>query len=86
VSATTGSAKSIEYDRLADFVRQCRAYIQVPIGVGFGVRTREDVELVHQFADFAIVGSQALRTYTDVPEGQKLERLRGFVRGLRREG
>jgi tryptophan synthase alpha subunit len=85
VSATTGSAKAIEYERLADFVRQCRAYMQVPIGVGFGIRTREEVELIHQFADFAIVGSQALRTYADAAEGQKLGRLREFVRGLRRE-
>lgn len=83
VSATTGSAKAIEYERLADFVRGCRAYLQVPIGVGFGIRTREDVKRVHQFADFAIVGSQALRTYTEAPAGEKLKRLREFVQGLR---
>lgn len=83
VSATTGSAKAIEYDRLADFVQRCRNYIRVPLGIGFGIRTRQDVARVHRFADFAIVGSQALRAYTEAPEGEKLQRLREFLWELR---
>ena len=83
LSATTGSGKAIQFERLEGFVRECRDYMQVPLGVGFGIRTRDDVAHIHEFADFAIVGSQALRTYTDAPEGKQEECLREFIRGLK---
>lgn len=54
----SGSAPAAGYADLADTVATLRATASVPIAVGFGVRTRQDVLAVHGTgADAAIVGS-----------------------------
>ena len=38
-------------------VREIKTKTNVPIGVGFGIRTKDDIERVSAFADGVIVGS-----------------------------
>jgi tryptophan synthase alpha chain len=54
----SGSAPAAGYADLAGTVARLRATATVPIAVGFGVRTRRDVEAIHgSGADAVIVGS-----------------------------
>ncbi|WP_033293439.1 tryptophan synthase subunit alpha [Amycolatopsis jejuensis] len=52
-----------------DLVRRTRAHTELPIGVGLGVRSREQAAQVAGFADAVIVGSALVTASADGPDG-----------------
>lgn len=56
VAGITGD-KSAQYDQVETAVQKIRTQTDLPVAVGFGIKSRADVETVHQFADAAVVGS-----------------------------
>jgi tryptophan synthase alpha chain len=58
----TGSQTAMGDDVLA-LLERCRRHTDVPIGVGFGVSSRDDLEVLRGAADVAIVGTAALRAW-----------------------
>ena len=58
----TGSKTAMGDDVLA-LIDRCRRHTEVPIGVGFGVSSRVDLEVLRGAADVAIVGTAALRAW-----------------------
>ncbi len=47
---------------LAAFVGRIRQHTSLPVAVGFGIRTADDVRFLRPIADYAIVGTHALET------------------------
>ena len=66
-------------DEMTDFLNQCRRATQLPLALGFGVSTKEDVQFLRGKAEVAVVGSQALRILN--PQG--IQAVGDFFRGLR---
>jgi tryptophan synthase alpha chain len=60
VSGITGERDRLPED-LETNLRELRGVTDVPICVGFGVHTREQVQQLHGFADGAIVGTAFVR-------------------------
>ena len=59
-SGVTG--KHTEFQQsLPELIKKIRQLTDLPIAVGFGIQTPEDIELLKPHADYAIVGSQALQ-------------------------
>ncbi len=58
----TGSKTDMGDDVVA-LIERCRQHTKVPIGVGFGVSNRQDMDFLRGHADLAIVGTAALRTW-----------------------
>ena len=56
----TGTATSMD-DEVGEFLARCRANTALPLAVGFGVSTREDMDFIAAHADIAIIGTAALR-------------------------
>ena len=52
-----------------DLVERTRAHTELPIGVGLGVRSREQAAQVAGFADAVIVGSALVTAAADGPDG-----------------
>ncbi len=52
----TDAKKSID-PRLAVYLKDLRKYFAVPIAVGFGISSKERVDVIRPYADVAIVGS-----------------------------
>lgn len=48
-------------DDLADYLANCRKNTSLPLAVGFGVKSREDIEFLRGKADIAVVGSETIR-------------------------
>lgn len=46
---------------MIDFVKHVRESAAVPVGVGFGVRTKQDVDAVGEMADMAIICTEIIR-------------------------
>ena len=54
-------AKTHFSTEMDEFLSRCRKETQLPLALGFGVSSREDVEFLKGKAEVAVVGSQALR-------------------------
>lgn len=73
----TGS-KTDMGEELDRFLARCRQYTDLPIGVGFGVSGKEDIDFLRGRADMAIIGTAALRAW----EEGGAEQLRAFFARL----
>ena len=73
----TGKKTDLE-EGLFDFIKRCRLATQLPLAVGFGLRRREDVRLLHNRVEIAIVGSALLETW----ESDGSEAYRDFLEEL----
>jgi tryptophan synthase alpha chain len=64
-------------------VRRVRRYSDLPIAVGFGISTRQQVEQVWNYADAAVVGSAIVNEIGKAGSGDDaVDCVRDFVRGL----
>ena len=64
---------------MTGFLDRCRGATQLPLALGFGVSSKEDVLFLEGKAEIAVVGSQALR----VLNTDGVQAVGGFFRGLR---
>lgn len=65
-------------DDLADYLARCRANTSLPLAVGFGVKSREDIDFLRGKADIAVVGSETIR----IVEDQGVTAVKGFIEEL----
>lgn len=65
--------------QLDDYLARARAATELPLAVGFGVKSREDVSFLTGRADIAVVGTETIR----VMEREGLAGVKSFIRGLR---
>lgn len=64
-------------------VQRARRFTELPIAVGFGISTREQVAEVWRYADAAVVGSAIVAEIERAaPAGNALDAVDSFVRGL----
>ena len=72
---------STDFSReLGDYLARCRAATNLPLAVGFGVKSAEDVAFLDGRADIAVVGTQSLR----ILDEQGVAAVGEFVAGLTR--
>lgn len=50
-------------DELYEFIARCRQATDLPIGIGFGLRSGDDLRQLHGQAEIGIVGSELLNTW-----------------------
>jgi len=74
----TGAATQFSSE-LEEFLGRCREATRLPLALGFGVSSREDVGFLRGRVEVAVVGSQALR----VLNAQGTEAVGDFFQGLR---
>ena len=64
-------------------VTRARKFTDLPIAVGFGISTRQQVEDVWRYADAAVVGSAIVKVIEhSIPEGNSVDEVSRFVREL----
>ena len=73
----TGSKTNMGDDVVA-LIERCRQHTDVPIGVGFGISSKEDMDFLRGHADLAIIGTAALKAW----EQSGTEGLREFLKLL----
>ncbi len=80
VTGVTGARESMSAT-LDTYLQRVRSFIELPLGVGFGISTPQDVQHVGAVADGAIVGS-ALINYMDTRPTEMPAAAATFVRYL----
>ena len=63
------------------FIARCRAVTDLPLGIGFGLRSREDVRQLQGRAEIGIVGSVLLETWEREGEAGYAALLRALAAG-----
>ena len=52
-------------DELNSYLATLRKEFKIPVGVGFGVKSSEDLDFIKSQADYAIIGTAVLKSYLD---------------------
>lgn len=81
-TGVTGKATALDTG-LADYVARCRAATQVPLGMGFGIRTPDDVRRLKGVVDLAIVGTACLDVWERDGRDTYLQFLKSLVDATR---
>lgn len=72
VTGVTGGEVSVDRD-LEEFLARARAHIDVPLAVGFGIRTPEHAVAIGAHADGVVMASQLIRTIADAGDAADAE-------------
>lgn len=70
ITGITGAA-SANVQALAPRITHLKTKTDLPIGIGFGIRTPEDAAAMGEIADAVVVGSAIVENIAHIPEGRK---------------
>jgi tryptophan synthase alpha chain len=73
----TGAAT--DFAALDPYLQRCRAATQLPLALGFGVKSRQDVAAISGKVEIAVVGTETIR----VLDRSGVEAVRPFLKSLR---
>jgi len=76
-------AGNLDLSAIAEKIPQLRKYINIPIGVGFGIRDAETARAVAVLCDGVVVGSRIVQEIENSKENQVLENISRLVKELR---
>lgn len=77
-------ASHIDLDSVKNKLDQLRSYINLPIGVGFGIRDEATARAVSELADAVVVGSRIVEEIEQASRENLLTAVGGLVASLRR--
>ena len=80
MTGITGATNTAPRDRIASHLTEIRKHTDLPISVGFGVKTPGDVAAIAKHADGVVVGSAIVKTIHDTHADPA--KLAHFVRSL----
>jgi len=75
----------IDWNALSDEMKELRQETAIPLCVGFGISTAEDVKNVSRIADGAIIGSAFQRIIEEQPQ-TAAQAVADFIKTLQKEG
>lgn len=58
----TGRKTSLD-NETAEYIQRCRAVTELPIALGFGIKAKEDIQLLKTYVDIAIIGTACLEVW-----------------------
>jgi len=74
------TGKKTEFDRdFQDYINRCRQATTLPLAVGFGINSREDVDFLKDKADIAVIGTATI----NLVEKEGADAVGPFIAGLR---
>ena len=76
-------ASHLDLDEVAKKLPQIRSHIELPIGVGFGIRDAQTAQAVAEFADAVVVGSRLVQEIETSPRERVLDKVSVLVKDIR---
>lgn len=83
LKGVTGSA-ALDTDDVARMMARIRQHVQIPVGVGFGIRDAQTAHTVAQISDAVIIGSRIIQLLEDQPHEKVIPLAIDFLRGVRK--
>ncbi len=76
-------AGHLDTSAVAAMLPRIRAHVQVPVGVGFGIRDAQTARAIGQLADAVVIGSRLIELMEAQPAEQAADVARGFIQDIR---
>ena len=76
-------AGNLDLSAIGEKIPQLRKYIQLPIGVGFGIRDGATAARIAAVADAVVIGSRIIEEIESAPVGEAAARVQSFLSGVR---
>ena len=76
-------AGHLDTDAVENMLPRIRAHVQVPVGVGFGIRDAATARAIGKSADAVIIGTRIIQLLADQSREQGIAAVAGFLRGIR---
>jgi tryptophan synthase alpha chain len=77
-------AQNIDTAEVADKIATVRRHVNLPIGVGFGIRDAATAKAVASVADAVVIGSRIIQELENTPREQAVAAVQTFIAGIRR--
>jgi tryptophan synthase alpha chain len=82
LKGVTGSG-ALDTDAVEAMLPRIRAHINVPVGVGFGIRDAATAKTISKVADAVVIGSRIIQLLDSQPRGQVASTAQTFLREIR---
>lgn len=73
----TGSKTELDAG-ISRYIERCRAVTQLPVALGFGIKTPEDISILKGHVDIAIIGTACLEAWEHGGEGKYMQFLQSL--------
>lgn len=83
LKGVTGSA-ALDPAAVGAMLPRIRKHVQIPVGVGFGIRDAQTAQAIGQFADAVVIGSRIIEMLNDQPHEKVVPLTIDFLRGVRK--
>ena len=82
LKGVTGSG-ALNVDAVAAMLPRIRQHVQVPVGVGFGIRDAETAKAIGQVADAVVIGSKIIQLIENEPRENVANVAQAFLQEIR---
>ena len=76
-------AGHLDIDDVATNLTRIRRYVELPLGVGFGIRDAETASRVADYADAVVIGTRIIQLLEDGEPSEANQRVRDFLGNVR---
>jgi len=83
LKGVTGSGH-LDLSAVAEKIPQIKKYVQVPVGVGFGIRDAATAKAIASVSDAVVIGSRIIQELENTPRDQAAQAAQAFLAGIRR--
>ena len=82
LKGVTGSG-ALDLDAVAAMIPRIKKYVQVPVGVGFGIRDAATAKAIASVSDAVVIGSRIIQELENTPMDQGVDAVQAFISGVR---
>ena len=75
---TTGSKVS-QKEEVGRYLKRIRKHIKVPLSLGFGISSKEEIEKAGEIADIVVIGSKIIKLYEASPNQEGLQHIQKLL-------
>ncbi|RJG07984.1 tryptophan synthase subunit alpha [Noviherbaspirillum cavernae] len=82
LKGVTGSGH-LDLGAVAEKIPQIKKHVNVPVGVGFGIRDAATAKAIASVSDAVVIGSRIIQELENVPRENATAAVQGFIAGIR---
>lgn len=82
LKGVTGSGH-LDLDAVAEMIPRIKKHVNVPVGVGFGIRDAATAKAIAAISDAVVIGSRIIQELENTPRDKALEAVQTFIGSIR---
>ncbi len=71
-TGVTGGEQQSSFSKLQNYLQEIQSYTNTPLAVGFGIKSKDQIDAISEHICVAIIGSALLQKYDELGPGQAL--------------